>query len=167
MKKLLSILMLTVACTTGYSQTTNDSPIFGFLQQSNLVGVVYGIYDSTDGSVGAGMGLAYKASEFVVPVLRLDFIKGDVYIPSGNLTLQYPVTVRGLPVVPFLSGGIATALNHTDDSEPIGIVGSGFYVELPDSLPAWVPDIALFAYERWEGGGFSDNQWRLGVGWGF
>lgn len=144
-----------------------SSPIFAFLTQgSNWMIGTYTTFDTTSHSFGGGIGAGYKISEFVVPVMRLDYINGGAWLPSGSLQLQVPVKILGkLEVVPFTFSGVATSLNHGNDGDVVGIFGIGASVHLPASDKWYVPYSVLCDYERWTGGGFNNNQIRFGLAW--
>lgn len=145
-----------------------SSPIFKFFQDgSNWVIAPFAIYDSTTKTYGGGIAAAYKAREFVVPVLRLDILNGGAYVPSGAMQLQMPITLFGrVTGTPFAFSAVATAVNNQKgkSGEVIGIFGTGIIIELPGNDKWYVPDYFLADYERWSGAGFNDNQYRVGVG---
>src|SRR5262245_22560294 len=97
MKKLLSIALLAVSLLSTQAQTnTNTVPIlppegqkvWDFLSaSSNLMVCPYGIMSTDQKDFGAGIALGFKVSELMVPVLRLDYYKGEVWMPSGSLQL--------------------------------------------------------------------------------
>lgn len=174
MKKLL-IILFACASLSAFAQTSTNlpppstapllsSPIVDFLSRSNLIIAPYGIYDTTAGQGGGGIGLAYKLNDFIVPTLRFDYINGAIWNPSASIQLQVPVTIAGkLTVTPFAFDGIATAIAGKGHSnfEPENIAGIGAAIKISNSL-GLVAD-----YERWTGAGFNDNQIRAGFYWKF
>lgn len=175
MKRLLTIIVLATATAVGYSQNSNgvpswvDSPITKFLSDgTNWHVASYGIYDTDTHEVGLGIGAGYKVSDYVVPTLRLDYIRGDVYVPSGNLQLQVPILFFDgkVKVTPFVTTGVATTLNSgRNDGNAIGIFGTGGYVMFNHNKSAYVPKGVIADVERWTGGGFDTTQVRFGLIW--
>lgn len=132
---------------------------------SNWVVGTYGIYSETSKTWGGGVGVGYKLSDFVVPIFRMDMIGPDVYLPSGNLQLQVPVTLFGkLTAVPFGFGGVATTVagGGNENGAVVGILGIGMAVRITKNIDL------LGDWEIWEGGKFhQDNQIRFGAAWKF
>jgi hypothetical protein len=173
MKIKLTITSLLFALAMPVLAQTNapvaSSPIFEFLSTgTNWYAGTYGIYDTTSKQWGGGIGAGYKLSEFVVPIVRLDYIGSQIWVPSGSLQLQVPVTLFGkFTVVPFVFPGIATSLNNYNsgnNGDAVGIFGSGVMLRIP-STKWYVPSDVIADYERWTGGPFKDNQFRLGLSW--
>lgn len=174
MKKTLMVLALAATSVAGYSQVTNvpfiSSPIYDFLQKSNLIVATYGIVDTTSKHVGGGVALAYKLSEFIVPTIRMDAIDGKIWQPQMNLQIQAPVTLFGkLTFIPFVFDGIATPVmgKGAQNFQPINIAGVGAAVQFPKSDKWYVPSGAVGDFERWTGAGWNNNQIRAGVYWKF
>lgn len=145
--------------------------VIDFLTQgSNYMIAPYGII-TTDGKVGAGIGIGYKVSDFVVPTLRIDALTDQpvsghqsgpqgvtVWMPSASLQLQAPLTIMGkVTVIPFAFAGIATPVagKGANNGTPVGIFGAGMAERLGTH---W--DL-IQDFEVWSG--FSGNQIRLGV----
>lgn len=140
------------------------SPLFEFIQQTNLVVVAYSIIDTTSDNIGAGVGIGYKVSDFVVPTLRLDAIDDNLFVPSGNLQLQFPIKIAGkYEAVPFVFQALGTSFNGDNDGEAVSLTGIGMIVKIKANK-WYIPDYLLGDYEHWTGGGFNNNQVRLGVG---
>lgn len=139
----------------------------GFLnllsQGSNFIVAPYGIMWQSDhgNKFGGGVALAYKMSDFIVPSLRLDYLDGQIFMPSANLTLQAPVTLNNVTVIPFGFSGLATPLSGKQDQNgtAVGIFGVGLAIRLGSKV-----DI-LADYEKWTG--FSGNQYRFGIAYKF
>lgn len=163
---LAALVLFLVPCQ---AQTTNQPPIIqlpDFGASSNWVAAPYLIYDTTDRKIGGGIGLGYRASEFLAPTFRLDAIGGGLFVPSGSLQLQFPLKFRfGGELVPFAYPGIATRLGGQNTGGPVGIFGIGAFLRLPDKGKWYVPSHILADYERWTGAGFNNNQIRFGLGW--
>lgn len=142
-----------------------ESPITQFLLNgTNWMVAPYAIVNTTTKEAGAGIGAGYKISEFLVPTMRLDYVGGKVWVPSGSIQLQLPLTFFGkVKVTPFTFTGIATSFNNDSESGgAIGIFGIGGSVSLKADTEWYVPKGIIGDYERWTGGGFNDNQIRIG-----
>lgn len=138
------------------------SRLLAFLSEgSNWIVAPYGIYSPTSKRVGGGIGIGYKLSDFVVPTLRLDYMDGQLFMPSGTLQLQAPLTLGKVTVIPLVFTGVATPLTGkgNDNLTPVGMFGIGAAVRLGTH---W--DL-LADYERWTG--FSGNQIRAGFAYKF
>lgn len=142
-----------------------NSPVLGFLQNgSNWIAATYGIYDTTSKEFGGGVGVGYKISEYVVTVVRLDFIADRVFVPSGSLQLQLPINIGRFKLTPFGFSAIATSLNSDLSSgEPVGIFGAGGALTFNTDSQWYVPKGLIADFEHWTGGGFNDDQIRFGV----
>jgi len=138
MKKLIAVALL--ACTISVAQaqiSTNDNPflsgpttqILDFLSHgSNWMAVAYGTANDKFDKFGGGVALGYRASDFLVPTLRLDYYDGRVWMPSASIQLQAPMTLFGkITVIPFAISGIATPIagKGSDNGTAVGIFGAG------------------------------------------
>jgi hypothetical protein len=132
--------------------------VFEFLGQgSNYMIAPYGIVTSA-GKCGGGIAVGYKVSEFVVPMLRADYLDGTLFMPSASLQLQAPITLTGkFTTIPFAFAGIATPLagKGIDNGTAVGIFGAGMAARVSTHC-----DI-VFDVEKWSG--FSGQQYRFGV----
>lgn len=177
MKRLfLSVLMAVGLCTAGYSQVinTNTSPptiggpvtnVISFLSETgtNWMFVPFGItYENKEGKrkAGGGIGAFYKVSDFVLTGIRFDVLD-ELYMPSGNIQLQVPFQIGGkVKVTPFGFAGVATAISHTSENEPVlGIFGAGMAVNITKNLYI-VGDVEVWT-------GFPGEQYRAGLVWKF
>lgn len=179
MKKILSLLAAMI-CFAGYSQTntpppetsTNQPPlipevpgiILGFLSNtaSNWYVAPYGIYSSDTETFGAGIGVGYSLSPYVVTVLRMDYINDNIWMPSGSVQLQAPVRLMNkVTAVPFGFGGLATPISGRgeDNTTAAGIAGAGIGVRWTDHLGL------IYDIEYWSN--FSGPQHRFGIYWKF
>lgn len=181
MKKFIIITAIALASFFARGENTNlpplppagatNSPIisgpvtnlFNFLATgSNWITAAYGIA-STDGErYGGGVALAYKVTDFFLPVIRLDYYDHRVWMPSGSLQLQVPITIKGkVRVTPFFFGGVATPLNSELDNngEIEGIFGAGLAVGVTSKVSV-VADV-----EKWTG--FDAEQIRFGLAYKF
>lgn len=182
MKKILLIAAVTLAAFFTHGQSTNQPPLppttttnlpapilsgpvtnlFNFLATgSNWIAVGYGIVSSDGEKYGGGIALAYKVTEFFLPVVRMDYYDNEIWLPSGSLQLQLPITISGkVRVTPFLFGGIATPLNSEDRAgEIVGIFGIGAAVGISKHLSV-IADV-----EAWTG--FEAEQIRFGLAYKF
>lgn len=177
MKKLFAALFIAFALTipvraqvdTNAPPPILSSPLVDFLSRSNLVVAPYFMYDTTSSKGGGGIALAYKLSDFIVPVFRVDGFEGTLWNMSASLQLQVPIHVLGkFDATPFVFDGIATpfAGKGRNNLEPENIAGIGAAIGFHSSNP-WIPKGIVADYERWTGAGFNDNQIRLGAFWKF
>lgn len=139
-----------------------DALTFMSTATTNWMIGAYGIYDQGTKSAGGGIGVGYKLSDFVVPIMRLDYLNDGLWMPSGNLQLQLPLTIMGkVTVIPLAFTGIATPLagKGNDNGSAVGILGIGLAVRVAQH---W--DV-LADYEKWSG--FDGNQYRIAAAYKF
>lgn len=153
--------------------------VFKFLGKgSNWIVAPYGIIaDSNAGSTkrdfGAGIALGYRLNDYVVPTLRLDWLKSQLWMPSADLQLQAPVTLFGkVTVVPFGFTGIATPVSGqgANNGSVVGLFGAGAALRLDflGSGAFWKHTDVVADYELWTGGGFDNSkQVRFGLAYKF
>lgn len=115
---------------------------------SNWAFAPYVILREEDDEIGAGLAAAYSISDYALAVLRLDYFDGAVYVPSGSVQLQLPITISGrFQLTPFAFTGIATLLNSGgDDGEAIGIVGAGLGLRVSKHIGV------VYDIEHWSNG---------------
>jgi hypothetical protein len=154
---------------------TNAAPsVFGpietalhFLSQgSNWAVAPYALYDSGTKSYGGGLAAVIHTSDYIYPVLRLDYLdkQHTLYMPSGSATFQLPINVGPLTFLPFGFIGIAipVAGHGTGNGEFTPIIGAGLAVRIPtENKPWYIPRDIVFDWEHWQG--FSGDQWRFGA----
>jgi hypothetical protein len=167
MKTKMIAVLAVMLCVTGFSQTNTDPPsllsgpaidAISFLSTgSNWMVAPYGIISADAKKFGGGIGIGYHVSDFVVPTMRLDYYDGRIWMPSGSLQIQAPITISKLTVIPFGFTGIATPLTGkaSADGSPVGIFGIGGAVRIGTR---W--DV-IADYEYWTG--FPQKQIRLGA----
>jgi hypothetical protein len=168
MKKLLSIIAIVSACFFCSAQTNDtgtNAPIFGgpitnifnFIGSgSNFMTAAYGIVSADGEKTGGGLALAYKINDYVAPVLRVDYYDREIWMPSGSLQLQLPLTISSkVRVTPFVFAGVATPLNSETDRPVEGIFGLGAAVGLTSKI-SLVADVEVWT-------GFESEQLRFGV----
>lgn len=180
MKKLIALFVLIGLTLTAPAQlvtvntnaigTTNSmisGPVadaFNFVTREGITNwwiCPFATYSETGKDFGGGLAIGYNLSQFVAPVLRIDYLRGSCYSMQGDLQLQVPVKLFGkVEVVPFGFAGAATALSDAGghEGELIGVFGVGAAVRLSKHF-----DVA-FDWEMWSGGQFdADHQWRFGL----
>lgn len=157
---------VTVVVNTNTDSSVSITNIIGgpawdalqFLTQgSNWMVAPYGIYDSGTKEYGAGICALYNLNPFVATGLRLDYVNGNVWMPSVQFQLQAPLKLfNKVTVVPFLTSGLATPLSGrgNDNLDPVGILGVGMALRVNEK---W--DI-VGDYEKWTS--FEGNQYRFG-----
>lgn len=171
MKRILTALLLMAATITGLAQTgTNDTggislTLPSWLNSSNLNLALYGTYDTTTKSGGAGVAIAAKINENLVSFARIDEWKNQIFVVSGGLQLQLPVNLGKWQITPFTFSSIATRINSKNSGEPIGIFGAGGIVKWPQPKSWFIPHGVVGDYEHWTGGGYNNNQIRGGFWW--
>lgn len=107
---------------------------------------------------GGGIALGYKVSEYFAPVMRLDYLAGDLWLPSGTIQLQVPIHLgKKFTVYPFAFGGVGTAISGDgkNNGEANAIYGMGVAIVLSKKV-----DIVA-DWEQWSE--LPGDQWRLGV----
>lgn len=170
MKKLILLLAVSAVALTGKSQILS-SPVWDYLQKSNVVVATYGIYGMKSHDYGVGIGVGYKLSEFVVPTIRFDYIGGRIWQPSASLQLQTPVQLfnKSITAIPFVFDGIATPITGKKDAnfDPVNIAGLGVAIQFKQGTAFYIPKGVIADYERWTGAGWNDNQVRAGMYWKF
>ncbi len=128
---------------------------------TNWLAATYAIYSVSSKDWGGGVGVGYKLGDFVVPTLRLDYLAKEIWMPSGNIQLQLPVTIMNkITLIPMTFAAVGTTVSGggNDNGSPVGILGIGMAARLSshwDLIADW---------EIWNGGRFhQDNQIRGGI----
>lgn len=176
--KLVLMLILAVMLTLGVKAqdliTTNGTPTIGgpgaaaisFLSRgSNWMTAPYAIIGSGS-KLGAGIALGYRLSDYVVPMMRLDYMQGQLWMPSADLQLQAPFTIMGkVTVIPFGFTGLATPISGAgnNNGSAVGLFGAGAAVRLDflGSGSFWKHTDIVADVEKWSG--FSGQQIRFGL----
>ena len=175
MKKLLSITLLAVSlCLTGYSQTTTNSPnpildgpagtVWSFLTTgSNWIVAPYAIYDTGTKNGGAGIAALVQVNQYFLSGIRFDYLNAtdELWMPSVQAQLQYPIKTGRLTLTPIMTAGVATLIGgrESEDGGAVGIFGLGL-------AASFTKNLGVFGhYERWTG--FDGNQLRGGFYWKF
>jgi hypothetical protein len=129
-----------VALTEAQAQTNTVPPnLWDYLTTgSNYFGGGFGTYSTGDHSTGGGLFVGYRATDFLAPVVRLDYWNHTIYTMSLNIELQPPRTIMGkIPVVPFALAGVETPLQGNASTD--ACVGAGAAVKLDFLGSSWLP----------------------------
>ena len=170
LKALALAAMLAVTHFSSQAQTnTNSGPydlpqIFNFLSGvgTNLSASAYGLYDLTSKSAGGGVALDYKITPIVGAALRLDYLKGDLYVVQGTVNLEVPFKLGNFVVVPFAFAGGGTPFSGTSRSgDLLWVASAGMSMHVNNH---WA---ILFGYEHWSGAGFNDDVLGGGLRYSF
>lgn len=176
MKKLILLLAVSVTTLTGYSQIdtnqvgTITGPVIDWFNHTNLAFSLGGEYDLTANRPGGYIAMAYKLSDFVLPVVRFDILtdkdwNAKVFQPQFNLQLQAPLLIANkVWVTPLQFTGVAIPLTGRGNNnlDPVFVIGAGASIHLKDKNWGIVGD-----FEYWTGGGYNNNQIRVGPYWKF
>jgi hypothetical protein len=157
---LAAILIALSSCASKAQQSPGAAALQTLTTGTNWIGCGYGIYDTGTKSFGGGVAMAYKLSDFALPVVRLDYIHQNIFMPSATIQLQLPFDLWGFRVTPLTFTGIATPLSGKDaiNGSPIGMIGAG--VSVSKGRFGLVADV-----ENWSK--FSGLQFRLGAWFSF
>lgn len=131
---------------------------------------------------GGGLAAAYPISTYVFGSIRMDYVNGGFWMPSGSATFQIPVKLTSwLTVAPFAYAGVGLPLGGAtvagitlpghpakdNDGQPTAILGWGGSIKLferatPGTQWYQVDSIYLLGdQEEWTG--FPGKQYRLGL----
>lgn len=189
MKKLLSLIALTVALNAS-AQTNTDTNAAPTVQsgaqmildavksgQTNWSVATYGLYaPSLSHKYGAGIGYFYPLSEYFLTGVRVDYVDGDFWMPSGNATLQLPLKITSwLTVTPFTYAGIGVPVSggtvgsvtipgstpRDNNGQATAILGYGGAVHIYSTSDKKWNVSAVMDQERWSG--FPGLQYRFGL----
>jgi hypothetical protein len=194
MKKLTATLLAVVAlAVTGYSQLSTTPPppptnvptitdglntIVEAIKagNTNWYFAAYGLYaPKLDQKYGGGIGAFYPLSKYIVTGLRMDYVDGGFWMPSGNATLQLPIKIfPWLTITPFGYAGIGIPISgatwgditipgnyHNNNGEPTAILGYGAAVHLWGSKDNKYNIELVGDQESWSG--FPGQQIRVGA----
>lgn len=138
MKKLLSALA-SLLLFASYTQAQTNSQWSDFLNflgsSSNLMVATYGIVNTHTHKPGEGIALAYRLSDYVVAVTRMEYKDHRLWGSSLSLQLQVPVAIGPATIVPLAYAGIDTAWSGKGDENlnAQSIVGTGVAIRTPAS----------------------------------
>ena len=184
-----------VTVTGGPNATTVQNGLTSIIdaltgKATNWYGAGYILYASKlQNKVGAGVGVFYPVSDYLIGGVRLEYIDGGFYMPNGTVTLQYPIYwltnfMSSLVLRPFAYAGVGIPLSgasivttagnvqipgtlRNNNGQPTAITGIGCEIDLwhRSTIPtAWYQPVSLGIigdWERWSG--FPGYQLRLGA----
>ena len=124
---------------------------------TNLAITAYGIYDTAPkpGADSAGFGLTalYNITPWAATGVGMEFMNGDVWMPSGQVQLQAPFTIGGkVTLIPFGFTGVATPVSGraADNGTAVGIFGAGLAARIYTSSGG--AHLSIFtAISKWTG----------------
>lgn len=143
---LISLLALTAICQTD----TNAPPsLWDILTTgSNYWAAPFGTYSIKDHSVGGGIAIGYRATEFINPLFRVDYFNHALYTASLDAQLQLPQKLLGkFPVVPFALAGIETPISGNASTDPMFGGGLAFKLQFAGSGKFWQNSDIVGDYE--------------------
>ncbi|MDE2102848.1 MAG: hypothetical protein KGL39_36730 [Patescibacteria group bacterium] len=146
---------------------------------SNSYWVAYGMKASgLPKQYGGGIGWFNPLSQYVVTGVRVDYIDGSFWMPSGSASLQLPLHLSSyFTLTPFTYAGVGVPLSgatiqvgnlinttvpgtvRDNNGQPTAILGYGVAVDLYQGTD-WKLK-ALYDRETWTG--FSGIQQRVGI----
>jgi hypothetical protein len=133
---------------------------------TNALFEVHGLYaPKLAEKYGFGAGMFWNMNNYIAPGLRIDWVNGGFYMPSGNVTLKLPITpIAQLPqfrFTPFTYAGVGIPLGGAkgNNGDPTAILGAGAAIHI-GKFGGWDFDL-LGDVEQWTG--FEGNQYRGGL----
>jgi hypothetical protein len=197
MKKYTAIILgaLLLGAVSLRAQTSTNSPgtntVQGGVQEiitamesgeTNWWGEAHGLYASgLPKHWGGGAGLFWNVSQYVYTGIRVDYVNGFFWMPSGSATLQVPIQIFSwLRIAPFGYAGVGIPLSGAsvggttlgnppkdNNDQPTAILGYGAAVRLytASSNPSnwYIPNAVDILYDRETWTGFNGQQQRLAV----
>lgn len=190
MKTPYSTLLALALCGSAWAQSTTPPPYTNAPTvtagidlireaiangQTNWLFEAHGLYaPQLQKKYGGGIGIFFPLSQYVFTGIRLDYVDGGFYMPSGNAGLQLPMTIPFIntKVTPFGYAGIGVPLSGatigsftipgkppTDNNgQATAILGLGGAIRLYTSSDGnKLVDLAG-DIEQWSG--FPGNQYR-------
>lgn len=151
--------------------------------ETNWYFIPYGLYaPGLQKKAGGGLAAAYPISQYVFGSLRMDYVNGGFWMPSGSATFQIPVKLTSwLTVSPFAYAGVGVPVSgatvngvtlpgqtpKNNNGQPTAILGYGASIKLFErSTPAtqWYQlDSLYIVADREEWTGFPGEQYRFGL----
>lgn len=184
MKRIFSILAVSeLLALTTLAQETNTVPTVNTNQATiasalgtiftqftsggtNWYFPVYGTYASQlKEKWGGGFGAFYPLSDYILAGVRMDYIDDELWMPSGNATLQVPLhPFKWLTITPLGYAGIGIPISgatfgdytvpgsiHNNDGQVTAIYGYGVAVGIYKSKDAKWSLSAFWEHEKWSG----------------
>lgn len=193
LQRVAAVGLVCLACASARAQSVTNPPTVQSGAQmildavksgvTNWDVVLYGLYaPSLTKHAGGGVGAFYPISQYVDTGVRLDYINGKFWMPSGNATLQLPLNLVsnvltltplayvgvGIPISGASISGVKLGSAPVDNNgQPTAILGTGVAIDLwrdNSTNSAWyVPrHVRLIGdIEQWTG--FPGNQYRFGL----
>lgn len=199
MKTIITLLLLAALSCGALAQTTSQVPnlmsnstnapsLQGGIDEivqafkdgtTNSYWVPYALYaNGLKHHLGGGLGWFVPVNQYVVTGLRMDYVDGDFWMPSGNATLQLPINLSsGVTVTPLAYAGVGVPVSgatftapvignvtvpgaaRDNNGQPTAILGIGASIRLytgTDWSLSGVGDV-----EEWTG--FPGKQYRAGI----
>lgn len=190
----VTLLLLLGLMTTARAQTDTNAPtVQGGVQtivdalksgQTNWWVEAHGLYaPALTKKYGGGMGVFWNLSQYVYTGVRVDYVNGGFWMPSGNATLQLPIKpFSWLQVAPLGYAGIGVPLSGAtvggvtlpgqtpkdNNGQPTAILGYGVAIRVYSrSSPSklwYQPNGIDLLYDRETWSGFKGQQQRVGIG---
>lgn len=144
--------------------------------ETNWLFEAHGLYaPSLAQKYGGGVGVLFPLSDYVVTGIRLDYVDGGFWMPSGNVGLQLPIKLPflGLKVTPFGYAGIGVPVSGAtfgsiqipgrppvdNNGQPTAIIGYGAALRLWTSADGSKLFDLAGDTESWSG--FPGQQYRF------
>lgn len=138
-----------------------------FVGKTNWFAVTYALYaPGVSEKWGGGVGVFYPVTDYFLAGVRVDYLDGGFWMPSGNATIQVPLRVGKVSFTPFGYAGVGVPINlpgesSGSDRDIAGIIGYGLAVKLYGG-DRW--GVGLIGdVETWTG--FPGQQYRFGAVW--
>jgi hypothetical protein len=145
--------------------------------ETNWFVIPYGLYaPGLSHRFGGGIAGMYPLSQYVITGIRLDWVNGGFWMPSGNATIQLPVKVFSwLTVVPFTFAGVGVPVSgatvgsvtvpgsvpRDNNGQPTAILGYGGAIKVY-SGSGFIKNVDIVGdSETWTG--FAGQQYRFGA----
>ncbi len=147
---------------------------------SNSYFVVYGMHaKALPKAWGGGVGWFNPLSQYFVTGVRVDYVDGSFWMPSGSATLQLPIKFSGITLTPLAYAGVGVPLSgakislgnlasftvpgttRDNNGQVTAITGVGLSVDIYNGAN-WNLK-AVYDAETWTG--FSGVQQRFGLGY--
>lgn len=142
---------------------------------TNVIYEVHGLYaPGLNKKDGGGFGVFYPVSQYVFTGIRLDYADGGFWMPSGNVGVQFPISITSwLKVTPFTYAGIAVPVSgamlgsftvpgqvpRDNNGQPTAILGAGGAINLYTSTSGKWSYALAGDIEEWTG--FPGKQYRF------
>jgi hypothetical protein len=203
MKKLLLVVVLSsiaAFCSDGYSQGLTAPPLTLEQPTPTIQSSVQGLWDAfltgnskwlfeahglyapkLQNKYGGGAGVFYPLNDYVYTGLRIDWVDGGFWMPSGNAGLQLPIRpfnkfgglAAKLVLTPFAYVGIGIPLSgatvgditipgsvQNNNGQATVITGYGLAVSVWQNKKGNVTFSLIGDREKWAG--FEGSQYRAG-----